>query len=200
MKKKRSPGETGQNTGGSPQGSVSHAGPSSKQPGSRRVLPSCDPPQHPKRRGEWAEIRFLAKASNLGLRVSRPYGDSDPYDFIVDCEGRLSRVQVKATAFRDGRWRNVYTCPVTSPMGRAYSVREVDFVAAYVIPEDVWYIIPVGEVTTTTVSLDPRSTSNKYRRYREAWDLLMDRERVEACGEVGVAGLAASDGTELRVM
>ena len=167
-------------------------------------------PDRPKRRGEWAEIRFLGRAADLGLSVSKPYGDSDPYDFVVDSAGRLSRVQVKATAFRDSRWRNGYTCPVTSPLGRPYSPEEVDFVAAYVIPEDVWYIIPVEEITTTTVSLDPRSRSNKYRRYREAWDLLLreplsqsrrERERrralrIEASAEEFPAAGAWPEGEE----
>ena len=40
--------------------------------------------KNPKRRGEIGEISFLQRASQKGLRVSRPFGDSDAYDFIVD--------------------------------------------------------------------------------------------------------------------
>jgi hypothetical protein len=36
-----------------------------------------------KRRGEMAEAAFLHKASKLGFGVSKPWGDSDPYDLIV---------------------------------------------------------------------------------------------------------------------
>src|SRR5205807_1544095 len=54
-----------------------------------------------KRLGEVAEAAFLAKASDLGFRVAKPWGDSDPYDFIVETGGRLWKVQVKS-AHRPG--------------------------------------------------------------------------------------------------
>src|SRR2546429_4503199 len=49
-----------------------------------------------KRRGEIAEAKFLAKASELGFGVAKPWGDSDAYDFIVQTGGRLWKVQVKS--------------------------------------------------------------------------------------------------------
>src|SRR5207253_4453624 len=48
-----------------------------------------------KRRGEMAEAKFLAKASELGFGVAKPWGDSS-YDFIVQTSGRLWKVQVKS--------------------------------------------------------------------------------------------------------
>jgi len=48
-----------------------------------------------KRRGEMAEAAFLHKASMLGFGVSKPWGDSEPYDLIVDSGSSLWRVQVK---------------------------------------------------------------------------------------------------------
>jgi len=36
-----------------------------------------------KKRGELAELAFILKAASLGLAVAKPYGDSEPYDFIV---------------------------------------------------------------------------------------------------------------------
>ncbi len=35
-----------------------------------------------KLQGEVVELRFLARAAELGLRISKPYGDSAPYDFF----------------------------------------------------------------------------------------------------------------------
>jgi hypothetical protein len=60
----------------------------------------------PKRRRELGEITFLQRATALGLRVSKPFGDSDPYDFIVDNGRRRWLVQVKSS----GKFcaRNVY--------------------------------------------------------------------------------------------
>ena len=34
----------------------------------------------------------------LGFKVTKPWGDSERYDFVVDSGGRLWRVQIKCTA------------------------------------------------------------------------------------------------------
>ena len=49
-----------------------------------------------KRRGEMAEAAFVAKAVSLGFGVAKPWGDSDPFDFIVQSGGKLWKVQVKS--------------------------------------------------------------------------------------------------------
>lgn len=136
-------------------------------------------PRHPKLRGEWAEVHFLARASELGLRVAKPYGDCLPYDFIVEHRGRMFRVQVKSTSYHNPGCGS-YQCLVRPPRRPRYPSDALDFFAAYVIPEDVWYIIPYPEITSTAnISLDPRSQRNPYRQYREAWDLLLTEPLAE---------------------
>jgi hypothetical protein len=49
-----------------------------------------------KRMGELAEIAFMYRAASEGIGVARPYGDSHPYDFLVQHGRRLARVQVKS--------------------------------------------------------------------------------------------------------
>src|SRR5207302_9732487 len=49
-----------------------------------------------KRRGEMAEAKFLAKASELRFAVSKTWGDSDAYDFIGQTGGRWWKVRVKS--------------------------------------------------------------------------------------------------------
>ena len=56
--------------------------------------------KHPKRRGEWAEMRFMAMAAENGLEVTKPFGEMARYDFIVEHEGKFARVQVKSTIRR----------------------------------------------------------------------------------------------------
>jgi hypothetical protein len=129
-------------------------------------------PRHPKLRGEWVEVRFLARATELGLRVAKPYGDCLPYDFIIEHAGRMYRVQVKSTSHQAGGYEG-YKCFVKCPSGKLYPPDALDFIAAYVVPEDVWYIIPFRDLSTSTISLDPRNPRNRYRPYREAWDLLL---------------------------
>ncbi len=61
-----------------------------------------------------------------------------------------------------------------SPKGARYAAGALDFIAAYILPEDIWYIIPFTNLTSkNTVHLDPRSTRNRYRPYVEAWHLLL---------------------------
>ncbi len=47
--------------------------------------------------------------------------------------------------------------------------------AVYVIPKDVWYIIPASVVIhgkRTAIPLHPSNPTGKYEAYKEAWDLL----------------------------
>jgi len=86
-------------------------------------------------------------------------------------------VQVKSTSFRKG---NGYLCGFSSSQrNKGYTRRQVDFFAAYVIPEDVWCIIPAAAVLKkkgTELMLYPvqalRADRYKYEVYREAWKLL----------------------------
>jgi len=57
--------------------------------------------RNPKKRGEWVELKFMVKAAEYGLGVSKPWGDSSRYDFGVEGGGGLVRVQVKSTMCRD---------------------------------------------------------------------------------------------------
>jgi hypothetical protein len=53
-------------------------------------------------------------------------------------------------------------------------LEEIDFVAAYIIPLDLWYIIPAAVVAKRkgSIWLSPWRRQNKYERYLEAWHLL----------------------------
>ena len=95
--------------------------------------------RHAKERGEWAEARFITRALELGFRVSKPWSDSAPYDLATDHRGRFRRVQVKCTIFHRG---NSYKCHLDSN-GVPYSPKDIDFIAAYVIPTDTWYVLPI---------------------------------------------------------
>ncbi len=57
---------------------------------------------------------------------------------------------------------------------QAYQEHEIDFVAAFIIPVDVWYIIPVSAVHKRKwgIAINPWRARSKYSRYLEAWHLL----------------------------
>jgi hypothetical protein len=139
-------------------------------------MPPNRPPQipHAKQRGEWAEIRFLSRATEHGLRLSKPWGDSAPYDFAVDHQGRFLRVQVKCTTCKRG---HSYKCHLDSN-GQPYLSTEIDFFAAYVIPADAWFILPLAAThRQPDILLTPQNKNSKYAKYQEAWHLLMKAPR-----------------------
>jgi len=124
-----------------------------------------------KLRGEWAEMHFMVRATDHDLPVSKPWGDSRSYDFVVGRPGRFVAVQVKSTTLEveDGG----YACTVCGGGGKPYPPGSFDFLAAYVIYDDAWYIIPAEKILGfARVTVYPQSAKSKYAMYREAWHLL----------------------------
>ncbi len=142
-------------------------------------------PHTPKRTGEWVELQFMARATAHGLVVSKPWGDSTPYDFVVEAGGCFQRVQVKSSSHRaaDRRHRPYgYTCLLTYSRGRHRYGRQVDFFAFYILPEDLWFIIPAAALRHRRAAIypDPHHPRNPYFRYLEAWHLLLPRRSPDS--------------------
>jgi hypothetical protein len=138
-----------------------------------------------KERGEWVELLFMAWAVSKGLKVSKPWGDSAPYDVGIEHLGRLIRVQVKSTSYRLGTG---YLCGFRPNQRRKrYARRKVDFFAAYIVPEGVWYVIPAAVVLKTKSSdlmlcpVQPMQRDcYKYESYRDAWKQLRGAKHVSS--------------------
>jgi hypothetical protein len=120
-----------------------------------------------KRQGDTAEIKFLLMSHEKGYVVSKPFGDNCKYDFIVDTGSELQRVQVKSTTRKGYGYKLMrYECTVCSGTDRSktsYTKKDVDYIAIYIIPINVWYMIPVEEVTVKTIAVYPDDTKNRYR-------------------------------------
>lgn len=127
-----------------------------------------------KRRGEWAELVFMARARELGFGVLKPWGESSSYDVVLDWAGQCIRVQVKCTIYKVGK---SYVCN-TRPDNdyRPYTVRDIDFMAAYVIPVNKWYIVPAKIATRLkgNIWLSPHKKGHKYEPFMEAWQLFRE--------------------------
>src|SRR6185437_1469784 len=107
-------------------------------------LPTNLRPAHPpKRRGEMAELAFMRKAIGLGFGVAKPWGDSDRYDFILDSGRRLWRVQVRSTEYQSHRGYAVHTYVYVKKAMVPLTAREVDAIVAYIVPLDLWYVVPI---------------------------------------------------------
>jgi len=135
-------------------------------------LPHWTPGQsipHPKLRGEWAELRFMQRATEHGLILTKPWGDTAPYDIAVDHHGHFHRVQVKCTIYHRG---NSYKCHLDHN-GIPYTPDEIDFFAACIIPADAFYILPLAATNhQPDILLTPHNPHSKYAQYYEAWHLL----------------------------
>ena len=140
-----------------------------------------------KLRGEWAEMVFMTRATELGLQVSKPWGEARSYDFVVGRPGHFVAVQVKSTTFE---LEQGWICKLRSG-NKPYPPGSFDFLAAYIVFEDAWYIIPEEEVQgMENITLHTGSSWANYEKYREAWKLLdpdPDSRRsnieIQACAE-----------------
>jgi PD-(D/E)XK endonuclease len=130
--------------------------------------------------GEVAESAFLWKAMQLGLLVAKPWGDSARYDFIVDSGRGLLRVQVKSTGCLCEEHRYAVAAHGSNP-AIPYTKDDIDFLVAFIPPEDAWYILPVEVFTPRThLWLYPQGEHDQqYESYREAWSLLGVQEGPE---------------------
>ena len=125
----------------------------------------------PKSKGELAELRFLCAAASRRLIVAKPWGDSLPFDFLVGTADRFFRVQVKSTSAP--HCRGYHLCCFRPGTRAGYSGREIDFLAAYVVPADTWYIIPHRALGgRKTITLFPDRAESSWEHFREAWYLL----------------------------
>ena len=122
-----------------------------------------------KRSGEAVEAAFLAKVCKLRIPVCKPWGDSERYDFVVDWGKGFWRVQVKGASY----WGHSKYSTGAGGNGRTFTKEDMDFVVVHVVPEDLWYVVPI-EIAEglTALWFNPRSTRARFEKYREAWCLL----------------------------
>jgi len=120
----------------------------------------------------------MAKAAELGFKLSRPWGDSATYDVVIELKGRFVRVQVKSTMCKarprkPHHERGIFVANMRHISIRRYQQSDFDYLAVYVIPKDLWYIIPsVVATRRIAIRVAPDNKDNQYESYREAWHLL----------------------------
>lgn len=122
----------------------------------------------------------MALAAQHCFAVSKPWGDTQAYDVGIEYEENFLRVQVKSTTQRCGAGYRCMFKP-NHQKKHDYTLNQIDLFAAYVIPEDAWYLIPavllLGQRRKMMAILCPvippaKKASYCYERYREAWNLL----------------------------
>jgi hypothetical protein len=119
-----------------------------------------------KKQGDVGLAHAIAHFASLGATVSIPLTDSQDYDLVVDAEGRLMRVQVKTTRFRNAN--GIYTAQLATNGGnqswtgvvKHFDPAKVD--CLFVLTEaGTRYVIPAVDVSCRwTISL-----GKKYARF-----------------------------------
>ena len=86
------------------------------------------------------------------IPVLKPWGDSLEYDVGIEQEGSLLCVQVKSSTARNGTG---YLCQFRRNynIDEPYSLDDLDLFAMYVIPENVWYLIPSAVILLPKIKI-----------------------------------------------
>jgi len=129
----------------------------------------------PKQLGEIAEAEFIDKAVGLGFVVAKPWGDNEPYDFIVNPKKSFIfwRVQVKSahTIGADGGC----SFRAHDHNQKSYTSEDIDALVAYARPMNAWYVMPVRvveELKSLMLYPESRKLRSRFEKWREAWEVL----------------------------
>ncbi len=115
---------------------------------------------------------FHGESSVARVQGEPAHGDSASYDVGVEHNGRFRRVQVESTTCQR---KGAYTCNITGTKRMRYATGKLDFFAVYLVPIDLWYIIPFElAARKSSLSLTPYN-GEKFGQYMDAWHLLPGR-------------------------
>ena len=92
-----------------------------------------------KRIGRIGEIRFILEALTRGLHVLNPEGEYG-YDCVVECNGKMTKVQIKTTSGIDGKL--CYTWQISTKSEGA------DVYAFHILNTDVFFMVYATDVLT----------------------------------------------------
>jgi hypothetical protein len=161
------------------------------------------PRKHPntKRTGELAEAAFVVNAASLGYAVSKPWGDSERYDFILDSGPRTWRVQIKCTESLNANGYQVQSTYTDQKKKGHYTSEDIDVLVAYILPLNLWYVVPANAFpASASLRFYPEGNISgrrpRFEQYREAWHLFQQDVGPDDVGSASVG--PASVGPGLR--
>jgi hypothetical protein len=127
--------------------------------------------------GQIGEVAVMKKLIAKGWQVLIPYGNAAPYDLVVEKEGQMRRLQVRATRAK-GNFISV-NCRTKNNRIRLQPGR-FDFLVVYELDSDIAFVIAASDIWGKAVfhiRLSP-SRSGQFRGthpaedHREHWDKL----------------------------
>lgn len=128
--------------------------------------------------GDVGEKRLEYECSKLDITLSKPV-EKAPYDYVLEREGRLYKIQVKTTreteegsAKADFRRTNM---TAEGANRKSYNSDEVDYYVVCVRPSDNLYIIDYDEINTESFKLTlPERQEELEERYAKQTNLATD--------------------------
>lgn len=117
-----------------------------------------------KQKGISTELQCLSAFAERGFTVSVPYGDGARYDFIVEINNCLWKIQCKTATLQE---EGVYKIECrsghsncTGYIHKNYTKNEIDFFCTIINKQ--CYLIPVQETSTSkTLRFTPPKNNNK---------------------------------------
>lgn len=120
--------------------------------------------------GYIAEEKFIYKCLSRNIPISRPVYNIEPYDFVVEVNGKFLSVQVKKS-WVDKKGRNVVCVKSSYPRSTKSKVvgeqTNVDYLAVLVGYWE-WYIIPRHAIKDIKSNLCV-SRNGRYQDYYNNW-------------------------------
>lgn len=133
--------------------------------------------------GTALELEFAAECILRGAVVSQPFGDNAHYDFLVDDEKKIYRVQVKsASAKKGGKSFSVNLTrkiPKMRPKDSGASSKSVPYEEGVIDcivtrAEGVWFFFEKPHTLTANENVYPKPNGKEYKGNRglDRWDLI----------------------------
>lgn len=114
--------------------------------------------------GNIAEASFIFECMKRNTKVSIPYGDNLRYDFIVDINNCLFKVQVKH--MKD--YSTYYGFSVKSINWNSGKVKnyknDVDFIYAFCKDDNRWVLFPISDITNYYMHVRKIEPKNKQEK------------------------------------
>lgn len=99
--------------------------------------------------GAQTELQCMTYLHGLGYNISIPYGDNARYDFILDVEHKLYKIQCKTSSLvEDGAYKfktNTTQINTKGNYTNNYTEEDVDFFSTFI--ESKCYLVPLSHTS-----------------------------------------------------
>ena len=133
-----------------------------------------------KAKGVIYEYKFFEQMLSRGYELFIPAGDNLGTDCIIqNSSGEILKIQIKGTSKPQKRPTNGLRYKVNAATGSStknpIDCMDVDILAVYIAPHDIWYIIPcinLGNRKSIWFYPDNKNSTAQLEEYKNAWGVL----------------------------